>query len=692
MKNYLLMFCLFLFSTISVAQTTQLNGPSCGATLITLQDNLYAVSVPGATNYQYHITNSSLGFDTYYNRGSGSTIFRMGWVNGVIYNTTYQVEVRAFVGGSWTAWGATCNVTTPVSIPQTKIASAYCGITLSQLSDIIYCDNVSNATNYEYRVTNSSLGYLQVYQRGSGSTAFSLSWLSGIQFNTTYDIEVRASINGNWGSYGTICQVTTPSNVPLTQLDANSCGKILTSINEIVYCNIVNGATNYEYRIINASIGFNTTYVRGSSSNSFSMGWVNGVSYGYTYNIEVRSYINGQWTAYGNVCQLTVPAIPTTQLNASACGATLNSPDQVVYVNTVQGASNYEYSISNSTIGYNTTYLRGSGSNAFSLSWVPGIVHGHTYNIQVRAYVNNSWGNYGNVCQLTAVPKITMQASSCNKTLSTITEVIFATAAPNATRYEYNVYNDSLALNHTYIRDQATTCCPTSFALNMMNGIKFDTPYKIRVRAFINNTWGTYGNSCDLMSPNFPQTSFIAAHCGITLSNNTQILNVQTVYNVSNFEYTIVDPITSWTKIYYRGSGSSAFSMAWVNGIQNNTTYNVSVKAFVNGAWGPAGPVCTVTTAGSARFSDLTEPTINSITIYPNPANSKNDLKFVLPGDKEFNSIVIITSLKGEIVYRTEAANKILLTLPDEINLESGMYVIKVINNNKLYTDKFTIL
>lgn len=581
----------------------------------------------------------------------------------------------------------------------TQLVPASCGVTLNSMLDDLFVTAVPGATNYQYHITNVSLGYDKYYNRGSGSTIFRLGWVNGIAFNTTYNVEVRPYVNGSWGGWGNICTVTTPSNIPLTQLDGNSCGKTLNSISEIVYCIGVSGATNYEYRITNSSLGFNSNYLRNSGSTAFSLSWVNGISYGHTYDIEVKSFVNGSWSSFGNVCQLTVQGIPTTQINSSGCGTTLSTPEQLIYVDPVVGATNYQYVITNNTINFNVTYYRGSGSNAFSLNWVPGIIHGHTYDISVRAYVNNTWGNYGNTCQLTAIPKIKMQPSYCNIQLNEITDWLYTTIVPNATKYEYNVYNDNLGFSKTHIRYIPNTCCPSVFALNMINGLMFDTQYKLRVRVQINNTWGVYGESCDVMTPDFPQTSFIPNDCGTTLNTNNQLLSVTPVYNASNYEYSITEPITNWKKTYYRGSGSWYFAMSWVNGILPSTTYEITVRAYSNGTWGPTGPMCTITTASSLRIvgnpNDITD-TNNQIEIYPNPCSNINELifRFKSEEDADVKTKWIITSIKGEIIQegilKTEELNN--FRVPSNINLPSGIYIFKLIQNNKVHNKKFTIL
>jgi hypothetical protein len=162
-----------------------------------------------ATNYHYEITNVVTGAIMNYHRGSGSNAFSLGWVKGILYNTLYSVRVRANINGDWTSFSSACLITTP-GIPATKLANQFCNFTLPAMNTIMSADLVPHADNYRYTITDS-LGFTSVYNRNSASNLFSLSWVQGIQPNTTYYIGVQAMQGASVGPMGTMCAVTSAS-------------------------------------------------------------------------------------------------------------------------------------------------------------------------------------------------------------------------------------------------------------------------------------------------------------------------------------------------------------------------------------------------------------------------------------------------------------------------------------------------
>jgi len=179
---------------------------------------LGCVWVSGTTNYQYRITHPASGFTAYYTRGISYQDFSMNRVTGIGYGKTYNVEVRAYVGGLWTSYGVICTVTTPATIPLTKLRPADCGATLAAVSTLIYCNGVPVATNYQYNVINTPAGFNKTYTRGSSFTDFQLSRLTGVTVNTTYQVRVRSMAGGVWSAYGDTCQVTTG---PIMRLESD---------------------------------------------------------------------------------------------------------------------------------------------------------------------------------------------------------------------------------------------------------------------------------------------------------------------------------------------------------------------------------------------------------------------------------------------------------------------------------------
>ena len=296
----------------TVYDCSQLTGGSCGVTLTNLNDALYSVVVPGATNYRYLIENTATGFAAVSTRSASDNLFRISWSTlGIKYGTTYTVKVSAFVGGSWEPYGSACNVTTP----PTKLQTASCGTTLTNLNDAVYSYEVAGATDYRYLVVNAGTGFSKVSTRGAANNLFRMSWVTGIQNATVYTVSVSAYVNGFWQAYGPSCIVTT--SVPTTKLATASCDITIQTMSTALYSDAVAGATNYRYKVVNAGAAFNKVSTRSATDNLFRMSWVTGIQTASTYDIQVSAYVNGMWGAYGTVCTVTTPNGVIAQPNDS---------------------------------------------------------------------------------------------------------------------------------------------------------------------------------------------------------------------------------------------------------------------------------------------------------------------------------------------------------------------------------------
>ena len=281
---------------------TELNSAYCNITLTTLNDHLYFDWVSGATNYEINATNVALGYNQSYIVGA-ATVFRMTNFPGIAYGTVYDVKVRPMVGGVWGSFGSVCTITTSPA-PITQLATAYCGISLASMSDNLYFNWIDYATNYDINVVNSSLGYNQTITVGA-TTVFRMTNFTGIAFGTTYDVKVRAKINGVYGPFGSICTVTTPIG-PITELATISCNTTLVAMTNNLYYDYISGASNYDVNVVNAGLGYNQTVTKGSTTN-FRMTNFTGLLASTTYDVKVRAKINGVYCPWGSVCTVTTP-------------------------------------------------------------------------------------------------------------------------------------------------------------------------------------------------------------------------------------------------------------------------------------------------------------------------------------------------------------------------------------------------
>ncbi len=149
---------------------------------------------------------------------------RLYWVPELGYGKTYDVVVRAIVNGKGGAYGTVCQVTVQ-TIPTTKLRTGSCGATLPDLNSAIYWDYIIGTDDYEVLFTDTDDLSQITYNRGP-YYGMRLFWASGLQGGgKTYDVQVRAIINGTQGSYGPVCQITITGGARL------SGGENMLSIN-----------------------------------------------------------------------------------------------------------------------------------------------------------------------------------------------------------------------------------------------------------------------------------------------------------------------------------------------------------------------------------------------------------------------------------------------------------------------------
>lgn len=379
---------------------TKLSNASCGITLTSMDQvlNCDYISV-AASNFGYRVINTASSYTATYTSPNGANAFHMSYVPGIQYAKTYSVDVRAMVGGVWGSYGTRCSVTTPASIPTTKLKPASCGILLTSLSQVLTCEYVAGATNYGYRVTNTASSYTATYTKPNNNQAFEMGFVAGIAYAKTYTVEVRALVGGVWGNYGVPCTITTPA-APTTKLQNAYCGITASSLSQTLWCDWVSGATNYGYRVTKA--GFSQTYTKPNANQAFWLTQVPGILYANTYSVEVRAMVAGVWGSYGPACAVSTPTVvPKPKLKAPYCNITLTSMAQTLWSEYVDGATNYGYRVISTANSYTATYTKPNANQAFWMTLVSGVLPATTYSVEVRAFVEGTWTGYGNACTIT---------------------------------------------------------------------------------------------------------------------------------------------------------------------------------------------------------------------------------------------------------------------------------------------------
>ena len=371
-------------------------------------------------------------------------------------------------------------------IASTKLQAAYCPVTVANLSSKVYSDIVSGATAYQYSFVSGA--FSQTYTRAQFND-LPLLLIPGIEYNKTYDVQVRAIIGANTGTYGAVCQVTTPA-MPTIKLKAAYCPVSVADLNTTVYCEPVAGAAAYQYLFVSGA--FSQTYIRAKYTD-LNLQYIPGIAYSKTYDVQVAPIVGSVTGAYGAICQVTTPAMPTTKLKAAYCPVSVVDLNTVVYCDAVSGANAYEYLFVSGA--FSQSYIRTKYTD-LNLQNIPGIDYAKTYDVQVRAYVNGVPGAYGAVCQITtpAIPTTKLKAAYCPVSVASLTSTIYCDAVSGASAYEYLFVSG--AFSQTYKRVQYTD-------LNISNilGISKGKTYDVQVRAYINGTPTAYGAVCQVTTP-----------------------------------------------------------------------------------------------------------------------------------------------------------------------------------------------
>jgi hypothetical protein len=181
----------------------QLEATSCGITNVALNQQLKAEKFLGATGYEFKVVNPA--------DGSSETILRpnrnlkLNQLSGtVLYNTTYDISVRAHLGPDIGDYDVVCQVTTEPH-PLTQLEDDYCNVVGITESEFVFADKVISATSYEFELTEANTG--TVFNITRNNRKFKFNQVAGTNDLTAYSIRVRTLVGTIWSPFGNVCNI-----------------------------------------------------------------------------------------------------------------------------------------------------------------------------------------------------------------------------------------------------------------------------------------------------------------------------------------------------------------------------------------------------------------------------------------------------------------------------------------------------
>lgn len=475
---------------------TVLRPASCGASLPAFTSYVYAKSVVGATQYRFRVTNG-VNVQTV---DKPKPSLKFNELATYAYATQYDVDVAVYKDGKWEPYGPSCTVTTP-ALPVPQVKGTQCGTTQA-FTAYVYTAKLPLASNYRFRVTNGAQE--QVIERANAR--FKLNELLSYTYGQDYSIAVSAFISGQWTAYGPSCTVSSPA-IPLTQLKAEQCGATMSAFTAYVYGIKVPLATNYRFRISTPS----GTQVIESAAASFRVDAIQGYDYGQTYPVEVASYINGQWTGYGTVCNISTPALPVAMMDASSCGITVNEGTRLL-ARIVPFATSYSFRISDGTTTETITKtvrdIRLGETSLYGLD--------KTFTIEVSVTLSTgSTLPYGPACTVAAkaTPVTQLISSQCGIMITSFDSTLMAGALSGVDGYRFR-------LTDVYGNEEIITRENNYFRFSMMESPQYYMNYTIDVAVLRGEEWGQYGQACTVTATQggANRESYAAGHVALDIT------------------------------------------------------------------------------------------------------------------------------------------------------------------------------
>jgi hypothetical protein len=245
---------------------------------------------------------------------------------------------------------------------------------------------------------NAGSGFTS-YLWNNGSTAQNLLITQPGSYNVTV---TNAS---NCSAFASIVISPCASSVPETRLRSVDCGKLNLIPSAQIACNIVSGASNYEWEF--RSTSNNAVYAtRITSSYIIAPFMVTPtLQWNTQYNCRVRAKVGGVWGNYGTSCVIglmqnpAITGVPATTIRPQFCNVTNLALTSTIACQSVSMWSLYQYEFTD--ILTNQVIIKQVGSIYLVLNTVaPSLLPGRTYQVRVRGYVYNTWSAWSAACNM----------------------------------------------------------------------------------------------------------------------------------------------------------------------------------------------------------------------------------------------------------------------------------------------------
>jgi hypothetical protein len=193
---------------------TELRPMFCNATVTSCGTNIFAQSILYAQGYQFLVVGGNINQIVTATSNAGFRLQNLANVANLTYETNYLIKCRVLINGVWGAWGQGCNV----YLQTNSRLTTYCNQTIPIIGVNVFTSSVGCASDYRFRINGPNVTDL-IFNSSTMSNFFRFSHINGVQFNSTYQVEVSVLVGGQWSPFGPACNVNTPTTLSIIEND-----------------------------------------------------------------------------------------------------------------------------------------------------------------------------------------------------------------------------------------------------------------------------------------------------------------------------------------------------------------------------------------------------------------------------------------------------------------------------------------
>jgi hypothetical protein len=191
--------------------TTRLNSMNCGNVNLTQSSSIVALTVSGASQYEFEFSNPSNSIVYATKTSTSATLFLSNVTPTLQWGTQYNVRVRAYIGTTAGTYGNICLIGTiadpALGVPATQLRSVDCGKLNFTLTSNMAANPVAGATQYEFEFSDVNTLAVVATRLQTSATLNIANVVPALQAGMQYNVRVRAYINTFVGNYGAVCLI-----------------------------------------------------------------------------------------------------------------------------------------------------------------------------------------------------------------------------------------------------------------------------------------------------------------------------------------------------------------------------------------------------------------------------------------------------------------------------------------------------